>query len=127
MDIIKTIAEKYNGNISLKEPYNGVIKFPFECSALEDILRRTNGITGTMPHPKTGKIIEISRIIYSYEQMKKESEFFAEEYDIVCIPFSDNGADITYFFKADGKIYGYDPIDAEEFYISDDLEKFFGE
>ena len=104
-----------------------MIQFPFECAELEDILRKTNGITEIMPHPETDEMIEISRVIYSYDRMKKESGFFADEYDIECIPFSDDGADITYYFRRDGKIYGYDPIDGEEFYTADTAEAFFEE
>ena len=116
MDIIKIISERYSGSISANAPYTGGTEFPFECPVLEAVLRQADGISETMVYPKTGEITVISEI-YPYARMIKESQYFQKEYGIECIPFADNGADITFYFKSGGRIFSYAPIDNEEEFI----------
>ncbi len=69
MKIIDLINKKYNGNIRLLSPLK-------ECDEdlpeqLKSILMNSNGIKETMYHPKTGELMDIAWIIYSYSGGKR--------------------------------------------------------
>jgi hypothetical protein len=124
MNIIELIDRKYDGNIRLQEP--------FDCyddslpEVLIDILRQSNGINETMIHPKTDEIMEIGWIIYPYDEIRKWSSYYHEEYGLSGVVFSDDGAGNP-FYLSDGKVYEFDPIDNESELIADSLADFFGE
>ena len=121
MNIINLINEKYKGNISLQEHLNCVDNFPKELMA---ILGHSKGIMETMIHPKTGEMMEIGWIIYPYDEIKKWSTYYQNEYGLSGVVFSDDGAGNP-FYLFDGKVYEYDPIDNESELIADSFEDFF--
>lgn len=100
MNIINLINEKYKGNISLQEHLNCVDNFPKELMA---ILGHSNGIMETMIHPKTGEMMEIGWIIYPYDEIKKWSSYYQNEYGLSGVVFSDDGAGNP-FYLFDGKV-----------------------
>ena len=120
--IIDLINEKYKNNISLQEPFN--------CDddtlpeTLTEILSHSNGIKETMIRPKTGEMMDIGWIIYSYDEIKKWSSYYRDEYGLSGVVFSDDGAGNPFYYS-DGKIYEYDPIDNESELSADSLEEFF--
>ena len=77
-----------------------------------------------MIHPKTGEMMEIGWIIYPYDEIKKWSSYYQNEYGLSGVVFSDDGAGNP-FYLFDGKVYEYDPIDNESELIADSLEEFF--
>ena len=121
MNIINLINEKYKGNISLQEHLNCVDNFPKELMA---ILGHANRIMETMIHPKTGEMMEIGWIIYPYDEIKKWSSYYQNEYGLSGVVFSDDGAGNP-LYLSDGKVYEYDSIDNESELIADSLEEFF--
>ena len=124
MNIIDLIYEKYKGNIKLHDPLDcGDDTLP---EVLTEIFSQSNGINETMIHPKTGELMEIGWIIYPYDEIRKWSSYYLDEYGVSGVVFSDDGAGNP-FYLSDGKVYEFDPIDNESELIADSLEDFFGD
>lgn len=124
--MIELISKMYEGNISLCEPLNiGEISNHDIPEELLNLLKQTNGIKETMINPETGMLMEISWIIYSYEEIIVSTSFYRETYSIEGTVFSDDGADTVYYINTNGKIYSYDVIGQEETYVADSLLSFF--
>ena len=124
--VIELISEMYKGSISLRKPLNiGDISNCYIPEELLNLLKQSNGITETMVNPETGRLEEISWIIYSYDEIIKWTNFYKDTYSIEGIVFSDNGADEFYYIKPNGKIYSHDAICEEETYVADSLQSFF--
>ena len=120
--IIDVIKDFYDGMIKLQEPVDcDSFDLPKELKAL---LSQTNGIQETMIHPKTGEEMVIGWIVYSLDEIKKETQFYQEEYGINGVVFSGDGAGNPYYIS-DGKIYEFDPIDNESILKADSLEEFY--
>ncbi len=120
--IIDAIKDFYDGMIKLQEPVDcDSYDLPKELKAL---LSQTNGIQETMIHPKTGEEMVIGWIVYSLDEIKKETQFYKEEYGINGVVFSGDGAGNPYYIL-DGKIYEFDPIDNESILKADSLEEFY--
>ena len=120
--IIDVIADFYDGMIKLQEPVDcDSFDLPKE---LKELLSQTNGIQEIMVHPQTGEEIVIGWIIYSLDEIKKETQFYKEEYGINGVVFSGDGAGNPYYIS-DGKIYEFDPIDNESIFKADSLEEFY--
>jgi hypothetical protein len=120
--IIDAIKDFYDGMIKLQEPVDcDSYDLPEELKAL---LSQTNGIQETMVHPKTGEEMVIGWIVYSLDEIKKETQFYKEEYGINGVVFSGDGAGNPYYIL-DGKIYEFDPIDNESILKADSLEEFY--
>lgn len=124
--MIELISKMYEGNISLCEPLNiGEISNHDIPEELLNLLKQTNGIKETMINPETGMLMEISWIIYSYEEIIVSTSFYRDTYSIEGTVFSDDGADTVYYINTNGKIYSYDAIGQEETYVADSLLSFF--
>ena len=92
--IIDAIKDFYDGMIKLQEPVDcDSYDLPEELKAL---LSQTNGIQETMVHPKTGEEMVIGWIVYSLDEIKKETQFYQEEYGINGVVFSGDGAGNPY-------------------------------
>ena len=124
MDYIRKISDMYQGNILLYSPYkeNCPENIP---ETLYEILQVSNGIEETMIEPKTGQEISIAWIVYPYERMMEETDFYKNEYNIEGIVFADDGAGNPYVLKSDGEVAYYNVIDDEETKEADSLEEFF--
>lgn len=120
--MVELIYEKYAGNIRLHEP--------FECKdidleeSLKNILAISNGIEETMIHPKTNETMAIAWIVYSYDEMCRETLFYKENYGINGTVFSDDGAGNPYYLF-EGKVYQFVVIDGESEFVAETLEIFF--
>lgn len=124
MDYIRKISDMYQGNILLYPPYKE--KRPENIpEELYDILQVSNGIKETMIEPKTGQEIPIAWIVYPYERMMEETDFYKNEYNIEGIVFTDDGAGNPYVLKSDGEVAYYNIIDAEETKEADSLAEFY--
>lgn len=124
--MIELISKVYEGNISLCEPLNiGDISNCDIPEELLNLLKQTNGIKETMINPETGMPMEISWIIYSYDEIIEWTNFYRDTCSIEGTVFSDDGADTVYYMNANGKIYSYDTICQEKTYVADSLRSFF--
>lgn len=120
--IIDDIRALYNGIIKLQDPVVcDDCDLPEE---LKSLLKQSNGIQETMVHPKTGDEMVIGWIIYSLDEIIKETQFYKEEYGIDGVVFSGDGAGNP-FYLLDGKVYEFDPIDNESELKADSLEEFY--
>lgn len=120
--IIDDIRALYNGIIKLQDPVVcDDCDLPEE---LKSLLKQSNGIQETMVHPKTGEEMVIGWIIYSLDEIIKETQFYKEEYGIDGVVFSGDGAGNP-FYLLDGKVYEFDPIDNESELKADSLEEFY--
>lgn len=120
--IIDVIKDFYDGMIKLQEPADcNNYDLPEE---LKKLLIQTNGIQEIMIHPQTGEEIVISWIVYSLDEINRETQFYREEYGINGVVFSGDGAGNPYYIS-DGKIFEFDPIDNESILKADSLEEFY--
>lgn len=120
--IIDVIADFYDGMIKLQEPADcNNYDLPEE---LKKLLIQTNGIQEIMIHPQTGEEIVIGWIVYSLDEINRETQFYREEYGINGVVFSGDGAGNPYYIS-DGKIFEFDPIDNESILKADSLEEFY--
>lgn len=124
MDYINRISRQYNGQILLHAPYKGE-KDKNIPEEIYSILCVSNGISEIMSSPDTDEKIEIGWIIYSREMILEWTAFYATNYDLKGIVFSDDGADCVYCMKPDGTITCFDSMDNEETQIADTLWDFF--
>ena len=124
--MIELISKMYEGNISLCEPLNiGEICNYDIPEELLNLLKQTNGIKEAMINPETGLPMEISWIIYSYDEIIEWTNFYRDTCSIEGTVFSDNGADTVYYMNTDGKIYSYEAICQEKTCVADSLRSFF--
>ena len=120
--IIDAIKDFYDGMIKLQEPADcNNYDLPEE---LKKLLIQTNGIQEIMIHPQTGEEIVIGWIVYSLDEINRETQFYREEYGINGVVFSGDGAGNPYYIS-DGKIFEFDPIDNESILKADSLEEFY--
>ena len=120
--IIDVIADFYDGMIKLQEPADcNNYDLPEE---LKKLLIQTNGIQEIMIHPQTGEEMVIGWIVYSLDEINRETQFYREEYGINGVVFSGDGAGNPYYIS-DGKIFEFDPIDNESILKADSLEEFY--
>lgn len=124
MDYIKQIFEIYDGNILLQPPCQSKIstEVPQE---MRSILSISNGIQETMNDPKTGQAVVIGWIIYPYDMMMSDTDFYKAVYKIDGIVFSSDGAGNSFVIKANGTIVCFNGIDGEETEVADSLSNFF--
>ena len=124
MDMIKKIRELYQDNILLQPPYLGenTGEIPEE---LLSILRISNGIKETMTHPQSGELIVVQWLLYPYETMVSDTDFYHTEYQVVGTVFSTDGAGSPYLLKPDGSVTCFDGTDGTETKISSSLEDFY--
>ena len=120
--IIDVIKDFYDGMIKLQEPADcNNYDLPEE---LKKLLIQTNGIQEIMIHPQTGEEMVIGWIVYSLDEINRETQFYREEYGINGVVFSGDGAGNPYYIS-DGKIFEFDPIDNESILKADSLEEFY--
>lgn len=92
--------------------------------SLANLLHESNGIAEIMKNPKTKENMEIGWVVYPYEMIIKETEYFKKAYSIEGCVFSDNGCGDPIYMKNDGKIYLFECIDGEECFEADSLDDF---
>ena len=93
---------------------------------LVDILRISNGIDETMVNPHTGEIEVIDRIIYSFAEMKGQTNCYRSEYGGEGFVFAGDGAGGFFVLKPDGRIFLYEYHDLNEEPYAESLAAFFG-
>lgn len=91
---------------------------------LSDLLNKSNGIMEVMEHPKTGELMNTAWIIYPYDTIIEETEYYRKEYSVEGYVLSTNGAGDPFILKSDGSITLLDCIDNEENLVLGSLEKF---
>ena len=129
MDIIALIKRNYRENYQLCKPlpenkYEKASSFlPAE---LYNVLKISNGIDETMVISDTGKKIIIGRIIYSFDEIIKETSWYLSENDSEGIVFAGNGAGGCFILKPNGKVFINEFFDEGEEYYADSLSDFFG-
>ena len=67
----------------------------------------------------------IGWILYSYEMIKNNTEYYTTEYGINGYIFSDDGAGNVFVMKEDESIYLFNAIDGEEDYFAKSLVEFW--
>ena len=103
--IIELISKKYKSCIKLMDPIECIdINLP---ESLKEILLSSNGVLETMPHPKTGEMMDIGWIVYSYDVICRATAYYKKEYGLSGTVFSDDGAGNPYYIFQD-KVYGGD-------------------
>ena len=118
---IGLIYELYNSNIRLHNPLQ-IIDSSMPTVLLE-ILSVSDGIEEII---SVGDRKEsIGWILYSYEMIKNNTEYYATEYGINGFIFSDDGAGNVFVMKEDESIYLFNAIDNEEDYFAESLVKFW--
>ena len=118
---IKLIKEMYNNNILLHNPLQtDDLSMPAE---LLEVLQVSDGIEEVIT--VRDKKESIGWILYSYDMIKNNTEFYAREYGIEGHVFSDDGAGNVFIIKEDGSIYLFNAIDGEEEYFAESLVKFW--
>ncbi len=124
MDYIDWISHQYGKEIALHAPYKGErdTTIPEE---IYSILYVSNGISETMGLPGAEEKIEIGWIVYPHERILEWTAFYAANYGIKGIVFSDDGADCVYYIKANGTIACFNSMVNEETEIADTLWSFF--
>lgn len=118
---IRLINEMYNNNIRLHTPLQNIDSgMP---TALLEILSVSDGIEEVI---SVGDRKEsIGWILYSYEMIKNNTEYYAAEYGINGYIFSDDGAGNVFVMKDNESIYLFNAIDGEEEYFAESLAKFW--
>jgi len=111
----------YNNNIRLHTPLQNIDSgMP---TALLEILSVSDGIEEVI---SVGDRKEsIGWILYSYEMIKSNTEYYAAEYGINGYIFSDDGAGNVFVMKDDESIYLFNAIDGEEDYFAGALAEFW--
>ncbi len=128
MDIIDAIRKKYGGNIRLCAPLDDEMfeqSKKFLPEELAELLRISDGILETMPHPKTGEIMDIYYIVDTFENILSETKRYREEHVGEGFVFAGNGAGDSYVLKPDGKIFLMEYIDNDEEFCAESLSAFF--
>ncbi len=115
------INEMYNNNIRLHTPLKNIDSdMP---TALLEILSLSDGIEEVITVGDRKE--SIGWILYSYEMIKNNTEYYTAEYGINGYIFSDDGAGNVFVMKDDESIYLFNAIDGEEEYFAESLAKFW--
>lgn len=124
MDYIKQIFEIYHGNILLQPPCQSEIssEIPQE---LRSILSISNGIQETITTPLIDQREVIGWIIYPYDTIMSDTDFYKATYKIDGIVFASDGAGNPFVIKPNGSIVCFTGIDCEETEVANSLSNFF--
>ncbi|MDO4155211.1 MAG: hypothetical protein Q4D37_00355 [Oscillospiraceae bacterium] len=128
MNIIELIKEKYGDRCQLRPP---LTKKQYEKAKKQlpaelcEILKVSNGIDETMKDPNTNQTMVIDSIIYTFSEIKNETEHYRSEFGGDGFVFADNGAGDFYVRKPDGSIALYEYSYLSESYEADSLWDFF--
>jgi len=122
--IIDLLSEVYEGRIKTYEPL--LLEKTNLPDELISILAKSNGIMETMLLPGKTEPMNVGWIIYSYDEICEQTEFYKKQYGIKGTVFSDNGAGDPYFYL-DGKVYEFNAIYNESELIAESLHQFFEE
>lgn len=128
MDIINLIQQKYGDSCQLCSPLN---KRQYEKAKktlpdeLLEILKISNGINEIMTDPNTRRVEVIDRIVYSFAEIKAQTDCYLDEYGEEGIVFAGNGSGGFFILKPNGKIYLYEYFDLGEEYYADSLSDYF--
>ncbi len=115
------IKRMYDNNIKLHNPLQTIdSSMPTE---LLEILSVSDGIEEVITVGDRNE--SIGWILYSYEMIKNNTEYYAMEYGINGYIFSDDGAGSVFVMKEDGSVYLFDAIDGEEEFFAESLVKFW--
>lgn len=115
------INEMYNNNIRLHTPLQNI-----DCTmptSLLEILSVSDGIEEIISIGDRKE--SIGWILYSYDMIKNNTEFYTAEYGISGYIFSDDGAGNMFVMKDDESIYLFNAIDGEEEYFAESLAEFW--
>ena len=128
MNVIDLIQQRYGDSCQLRSPLNkrqyekAKKKIPNE---LLEILKISNGINEVMMNPNTGKMMVIGRIMYSFAEIRTQTDCYLGEYGDEGVVFAGNGAGGYFVLKPDGKIYLYEYYDLSEKYYAESLLDYF--
>lgn len=115
------INAMYNNNIRLHTPlkiFDSVLP-----NSLLEILNVSDGIEEVISIGDRKE--SIGWILYSYEMIKKNTEFYTTEYGINGYIFSDDGAGNVFVMKDNESIYLFNAIDGKEEYFAESLAEFW--
>lgn len=115
------IKKMYDNNIKLHNPLQ-IIDSNMPTELLE-ILSVSDGIEEVIAVGDRNE--SIGWILYSYEMIKNNTEYYAMEYGINGYIFSDDGAGNVFVMKEDGSVYLFDAIDGEEEFFAESLVDFW--
>ena len=130
MSIIKLIQQKYGDSCQLcspldKKQYNKARKIlPAE---LLEILEISNGIEklAILPDVNDGKPFVMDNIVYSFDEIKSETESFFDLHGDEGTVFVGNGAGGFFVLKPDGTVYLYEYFDEGGEYYAASLFDYF--
>jgi len=111
----------YDNNILLHNPLQ--IDDSSMPTELIEVLRVSDGIEEVINIKD--KKESIGWILYSYQMIKNNTEYYAMEYGIKGYVFSDDGAGNVFIIKEDGFIYLFNAIDKEENLFAKSLSEFW--
>lgn len=132
MSIIKLIQQKYGDSCQLcspldKKQYNKARKIlPAE---LLEILEISNGIEKLVifPDVNNGKPFVMDNIVYSFDEIKSETDAFFDLHGDEGTVFAGNGAGGFFVLKPDGTVYLYEYFDEGGEYYAASLFDYFAE
>lgn len=130
MDIINLIQQKYGDSCQLCSPLNkNQYKNAKKILPVEllEILVISNGINELMTHPNAnnGKPFVIDRILYSFDEIKSETNNYLNECGGEGVVFAGNGAGGFFILKPDGKIHIVEYFDEGEEFYAESLKDYF--
>ncbi len=130
MNIIDLIQQKYGESCQLctplaKEQYTEAKKIlPVE---LLKMLEVSNGIGEVMTNPNAngGKPFVIGWILYPFDEIRSETEYYLSEYDGEGVVFAGNGAGGLSILKPNGRIHVLEYPNEEEEFCAESLSDYF--
>ena len=130
-DLVDVIKTKYGSRCKLYPPIScdiiievAEIGLPGE---IVDILAKSNGIDElmTLPNANGGEPFVSGRIIYSFDEIKAETEIFREIFREEGTVFAGDGAGGYYVLKPDGRVYYYEYIGEAGECCAESLNEYF--
>ena len=120
--MIDLLSRHYNGNIVLNPALD---KVNLEAAKrrlppkLCDILEKSNGI-------KEAGTESGAWIVYPYDMIVEETEFYNDNYFLGGTIFAANGAGEPYYMDSEGYVYKFEVVDNVEVVVANSIEEFFG-
>ena len=130
MDIINLIQQKYGNTCQLCAPLSKEQRDEAKNMLSDELLKVltvSNEINEVTTHSNTndGNPFVIDLIVYSFDEIKAETENYLSIHGREGVVFSGNGAGGSFIQKSDGKIYLLEFFDSDEELCAESLSEFF--